>query len=46
MEKNLLRYLIIVCLFFSLNGKELGVHFIGGKPLKADLTLGIYKNVE
>lgn len=33
-------------LILSLNGNELGVHFIGGKPLRADLTLSIYKNVE
>lgn len=28
-------------LILSLNGNELGVHFIGGKPLRADLTLSI-----
>ncbi len=33
-------------LILSLNGNELGVHFIGGKPLRADLTLSINKNVE
>lgn len=30
-------------LILSSEGNELGAHFIGGKPFKADLTLNIYK---